>query len=192
MNVGGSDFPGSQSLAFARALILAVAIAVLSLAAAKSEPALPDDLLSQSIEQLTANIEHKHPAAALVLAKRLFEGGRQDEAVFWFYLGQLRYRAYLKVHPELDPSGEPALFASLMEVLGRPINLYAFGDIPGLVAVIDRVIAWDDGHADDFAPPGKAREEITAGLVKMRADIIAKQDDIRRQRRERGLPNRNP
>ena len=190
--MGGSDSPGRRSAAFGRGLILAAAFALLSLASAKSEPALPDDYLAQSVEQLTTDIEHKHPTAALVLAKRLFEGGRQDEAVFWFYLGQLRYRAYLKAHPKLDPSGEPALFASLMEVLGRPINVYAFGDIPGLVAIIDRVIAWDASHADDFAPPGQAREEIKAGLVKMRADIIAKQDDIRRQRRERGLPNRTP
>jgi hypothetical protein len=173
-------------------LLNIAAVALLALAPAQSEPAVPGDILAQSIDALTADIEHKHPAAALVLAKRLFESGRQDEAVFWFYLGQLRYRAYLKTHPALDPSGEPALFASLMDVLGRPINLYAFADIPGLAAVIDRVIAWDASHADDFAPPGPAREEIRAGLAKMRADIIAKQDDIRRQRRERGLPNRTP
>lgn len=176
---------------FRRALIVAIVAALVAAAPANGEPAIPDDLLAQSIEQLTTDIEHKHPVAALLLAKRLFERGRQEEAVFWFYLGQLRYRAYLKSHPELDASGDPALFASLMEVLGRPINVYAFGDIAGLASVIDRVIAWDASHADDFAS-GNAREEIKAGLVKMRAEIIAKQDDIRRQRRERGLPNRTP
>ena len=45
-----------------------------------------------------------------------------------------------------------------MSTMGPPINQYAFGDIQALVATIDCVIAWDDGHADDFATR-KARED---------------------------------
>ena len=53
-----------------------------------------------------------------------------------------------------------------------------FGDIPALLAAIDRVIAWDDGHADDYASM-KSRDEVNA-------------DEIRRTRSEKGLPNRGP
>jgi len=78
-----------------------------------------------------------------------------------------------------------------MSTMGPPSNQYAFGDIPALLATIDRVIAWDDGHADDYASM-KARDEVNAGLKKMRDDVIARQDEIRRTRSEKGLPNRGP
>ena len=56
---------------------------------------------------------------------------------------------------------------------------------------LDRVIAWDDGHEDDYAPR-KAREDVKSGLKRMRDDVVARQDEIRRTRSENGLPNRNP
>ena len=146
---------------------------------------------SQSIEALAVGIEHEHALAALGLCKHLWEAGRKDDAVFFFYLGQLRYRAYLLANPNGDPSGGRALFDALMSTMGPPINQYAFGDIQALVATIDRVIAWDDGHADDYATR-KAREDVKAGLKKMRDDVVARQDEIRRTRGEKGLPNRNP
>jgi hypothetical protein len=65
---------------------------------------------------------------------------QKDEAVFWFYAGQLRYRVYLLANKDkLKPSGDPALFASLSEEIGRPLNEYAFGDIPQLAKTIDAV-----------------------------------------------------
>ncbi len=60
-----------------------------------------------------------------------------------------------------------------------------------MVATIDRVIAWDDSHADDYATR-KAREDVKAGLKKMRDDVIAQEDEIRRTRNQNGLQNRNP
>jgi hypothetical protein len=146
---------------------------------------------SQSVEALAAGIEHEPPTAAFELTKRLWEAGRKDDAVFFFYLGQLRFRAHLLANPSSDPSSQRALFDALMAALGPPINQYAFGDIPGLIATIDRVIVWDDGHADDYATR-TARDDIKAGLRKMRDDVIAQQDDIRRKRSEKGLPNRGP
>jgi hypothetical protein len=43
----------------------------------------------QSVEALAAGIEHEDPAA-LELSNRLWGAGRKDDAVFFFYLGQLR------------------------------------------------------------------------------------------------------
>jgi len=148
-----------------------------------------DQLPSQSIEALAAGIEHEHALASLELSKHLWEAGRKDDAVFFFYLGQLRYRAYLSANPNGDPGR--VLFDALMSTMGPPINQYAFGDIQALVSTIDRVIAWDDGHADDYATR-KAREDVKAGLKKMRDDVTARQDEIRRTRSQNGLPNRNP
>lgn len=180
--------------ASARALLLVAALvsAVLGrpmIASAAGEAT--NQPASGSVEDLAGRIEHEPAVAALELSKHLWEAGRKDDAVFFFYLGQLRFRAQLLGNPNGDPSGERALFDALMAGMGPPINQYAFGDIPSLLAMIDRVIAWDDAHADDYASP-KAREEVKAGLKKMRADVIARADEIRRTRSEKGLPNRGP
>ena len=178
----------------ARIVALLIAVARASLIAGVLMAASPtgsEDYMAESIETLMAGIEHKHPTAGFVLAKHLFEGGRKDEAVFWFYVAQLRYRTYLSARPKDDPpSGERALFSSLMEVVGRPINEYAAGDIPALVATIDRVIAWDDAHPDDFAPKDAERAKIVDGLRQMKAHTLARQDEIRDTRARNGLPNR--
>lgn len=131
-----------------------------------------------SIEQLRNGIENRHPSGFYILAEKLFAAGKKDEAVFWFYAGQLRYRVYLLVnHGKQDPSGDPAVFASLSEVIGRPINEYAFGDVPQLAKTIDAVIAWDRSHANALTPRQKYRSEydqIVAGLTQMRDEATSR------------------
>ena len=177
-----------------RALLFVAALVLAALAqpvAGNAAGDITNQPVSGSLEELAGGIEHEHPLAAFELSKRLWEAGRKDEAVFFFYLGQLRFRARLLANPNGDPTGGRALFDALMSAMGPPINQYAFDDIPALLATIDRVIAWDDGHADDYAPP-RTREEAKVGLKKMRADVVSRQDEIRRTRSENGLPNRSP
>lgn len=133
------------------------------------------------------------PAEYMMHAARLVKAGRMDDAVFWFYVGQLRWRFDLAAHPEQDPTGGPALLASLMDVLGTPINAYAFGDIPRLTAVWDAVLAWDAAH--DNGSTSKTRyaaawEKQRAGLRSLRADTLARRAEIERTRVENGLANR--
>jgi hypothetical protein len=137
-------------LLFVAALVLA---ALAQPVAGNAAGDITNQPVSGSLEELAGGIEHEHPLAAFELSKRLWEAGRKDEAVFFFYLGQLRFRARLLANPNGDPTGGRALFDALMSAMGPPINQYAFGDIPALLTTIDRVIAWDDGHADDYAPP---------------------------------------
>jgi hypothetical protein len=135
-----------------------------------------------------------HPAEDYKRAITLFQDGQREQAVYWFYRGQLRYRIHLRAHPELRPDGDPAVFASLSETVGRPINEYAFGDIPALAATINRVLAWHQANDDPFTPKARypaAHAEISAGLEGMRTQILVQQDQIRAQRRAHGLPNRS-
>lgn len=135
-----------------------------------------------------------HPASLVKHAADLWKVGRRDDAVFWFYLGQLRYRAYLAAHPDLPKDRDPALFASLMDVVGRPVNEYAFGDLPGLARTISDVLAWDDAHPDAMTPKdkfGAQRDGIRRGLAQMRDQALAQADEIRATRSRNGLTNRN-
>src|ERR1700726_1618200 len=153
------------------------------------------DPATLSIEQLRNTIENQHPSGFYILAEKLFAAGKKDEAVFWFYAGQLRYRVYLAVNKDkLDPSGDPAVFASLSEEIGRPINEYAFGDIPQLTKTIDAVIAWDQSHDNALTPRDKHKsqyEQIVSGLTQMRDQVLQQADSIRKTRSSHGLPNRN-
>jgi hypothetical protein len=108
-------------------------------------------------------------------------------------LGQLRYRVHLSARRDLKPDGDPALFASLSEVVGRPINEYAFGDIPALALTIETVLAYDSANPDRFTPPSKYPQAYTGvrdGLAAVRAQVLADQDKIRATRRSNGLENR--
>ena len=126
-------------------------------------------------------------------ASELFGAGRREEASYWFYRGQFRYRVHLEARPSLDPSGDPALFASLNETLGRPINEWAFGDLPALAATLDRVLEWQAANDDAFTPKAEfvaAHEEVRAGLEALKAHVLAERDAIQAQRKANGLPNR--
>jgi hypothetical protein len=130
-----------------------------------------------------------HPAEMMQFAAQTFAAGNHDDGVFWFYLGQLRYRAYLSANPQLEPSGEPAVFSALMATLGPPIDEWAFGDIPELAAAIDRVLAFDATHPDPSIP-GAAVQGTREGLAQMRDQILAEQESIAAQRAANGLANR--
>ena len=143
---------------------------------------------------VAAHFAGKHPAAYYQEAANLFRIGRRDEAVFLFYLGQLRYRSHLRARPNLPPSGDAALFASLSESVGRPINEYAFGDIPALERTLAQVLAFDLAYPDTFTAPGEFPDAVRLnreGLDMLRRRIVADADKIREQRRANGLPNRN-
>jgi hypothetical protein len=142
----------------------------------------------------TAATAAAHPADDYKHAMALFKAGQRDEAVYVFYRGQLRYRIYLRAHPNLKPDGDPALFASLNEIVGRPINEYAFGDIPALAETIDRVLAWEAANDDPYTPKAQyaaAHAEVSAGLQSLRNQIVQQREQIRAQRRAANLPNRN-
>ena len=140
-----------------------------------------------------AGIENKHPAAYYELAAQLLGSGEKDEAVFWFYAGQLRYRVHLTCHPDLKPDGDPALVASLSETVGPPINEHAFGDPPNLAATLDKVLAWDEATTNGFTSKGDCADAVAsqrAGLGDLRQYVVDNADDIRRAREKNGLPTR--
>lgn len=131
----------------------------------------------------------EHPSAYFKRAAEAWAAGDGDTATFWLYFAQLRYRAYLAAHPDLDPTGDPALFSAMLETVGRPINEYAFGDIPNATLIIDRVLRYDDGSPDTGIPEA-IRQSTRAGLVGLRDTMRSQAESIRSQRAANGLPNR--
>jgi len=142
---------------------------------------------------LGARLNGEHPSAYYREAARLFAAGQRAQAVFVFYLGQLRYRTHLLARPDLPAEGDRALFAALTESVGRPLNEWAFGDVPALVRIMDAVLAHDESQPDRFTPPQEfpdAHRAAREGLARFRDHIGGSVETIRQERAARGLENR--
>jgi hypothetical protein len=167
-----------------RVLALLIAVIVLTLGGAAMAQAAPP-----AVQELAG----EHPAEYYKRASKLFQEGKKDDAVFVFYLGQLHFRTHLLAKPGGDPTGDPAIFTSLSQVIGKPINQYAFGDIPGLARTIDAVLAYDTANPDKFTSPtefAKIHNDVRDGLTAMKAKMLAEADRIRADRLKNGLENR--
>ncbi|HEV7455408.1 MAG TPA: hypothetical protein VGN96_01420 [Roseococcus sp.] len=146
-------------------------------------------------EALGARLNGQHPAYYYQEAARLFGAGQREDAVFLFYLGQLRFRTHLLARPDLPADGDRALFAALSDSVGRPVNEWAFGDVPALVRIMDAVLAHDESQPDRFTPPREfpeAHRGVREGLARFREQVGASVENIRQQRAARGLENRPP
>ena len=163
----------------------ALSIAALS----TSLPALPATAQGIDLPDGAGAAARLPPNDVMAKAPALLRAARGDEATFWFYAEQLRYRSYLAVHRDLDQTGHPALFAALVETIGRPVNEYAFGDVTKLASTISMVLEWDRRYPDPSLA-GPEHEKTRNGLEGLREQIMAQAESIRRERRQRGLPNR--
>ena len=161
----------------------------------KPSPACDDSVepYAMPLDQLIRIIPDQHPSLYYVLARRLFAEGRRDEAVFWFYAGQLRYRIRLACHPDLAPDTEPALFGAMSEEIGSEINGYAGGDPAAWAAAMQRALDWDSATRNGFEPKAACAaqiEEQRRGMGELMRHVRNNPDQIRRDRAANGLPNR--
>lgn len=160
-------------------------------AAAQEARSLLPHPATQTSAQIIANATDVHPATLYILAARLMREGRMEEAVRWFYIGQLRYRFHLASDPATGANDQP-LFSALSESVGRPINEYAFGDVDAAVSQIDAALAWDAEHPNNFTSKERYADELAevrAGLQTLRDDMVARKAIIREMRTSNGPEN---
>ncbi len=153
----------------------------------------PGIACAQDAAAYAQRLDGQHPAAYYAEAGRLLQAGQREAAVFIFYLGQLRFRTHLAARPNLPRDGDAAVFASLSEIVGRPVNEYAFGDMPALLRTLDAVAAYDRQNPDRFTDPAafpEATRRNREGMAQYRANLAGRFDEIRRLRTANGLENR--
>jgi hypothetical protein len=81
------------------------------------------------------------PPVLYVLSSVLFEQGKKDDAVFWFYAGQLRGRIDANICA--DKTAASAI-AALNQQFGPAINKYSFQNLSLLTNTVERVLVWEE------------------------------------------------
>ena len=140
-----------------------------------------------------------------VAAIRLYDLGYRKEAVYWFYSAQYRGRQFgvLLDQTKMGSIGSPGfelLHAqnAFYQLVGPYINGYAFGDIDGLVKIVERVQKEGRRIPDlQAAYPGvtfksqsewmSANTDLANGMNQLISTLKEKKGEIRRQRIERGM-----
>jgi hypothetical protein len=171
------------------AAALLALVATLAAAATPQPVLMPGDFEGKPAAQIETLLEGAHPASILIYAAKLWGSGKADESVKWYYIGQLRYRFYLEAVPQQE-DGDPALYASLRQNIGEPINLYAGGDLARWRGQLRGALDWDAAHANTFLPKEKHATELAAAratLEKMIAYIDTNAKTLMEQREASGI-----
>lgn len=158
--------------------------------ASTAAPLTVEQTLNSPAAHVEASLAESHPSMLYAYAKRLFEAGQKDDAVFWFYAGQLRYRYLLIADPSLSADGAPALFASLNASIGQRINAWAGGAPKAWAAAMDRALVWDAAHPNPTTPKDAnawALEKARTGSAALRDDVLSNEVQIRANRKREGL-----
>jgi hypothetical protein len=100
--------------------------------------------------------------AYYLYAGRLFHEEDKEDALFWYYVGEIRYRFYLATNPNLPPDGAPALFGSLHESAGSVIGDWGKAN-PTISSIeLQRALEWDasndNGITSKSAHPNEWRD----------------------------------
>src|SRR2546430_8044846 len=140
-----------------------------------------------------------------VAAIRLYDLGYRKESVYWFYSAQYRGRQFgiLVDQTKMGSIGSPGfelLHAqnAFYQLVGTYINGYAFGDMDGLVKIVERVqkegrripdleAAYSGVTFRNKSRWQSANTELADGMNQLISMLKEKKDDIKRQRIERGV-----
>jgi hypothetical protein len=90
---------------------------------------------------IIAKPENFAPPVLYVLSSVLFEQGKKDDAVFWFYAAQLR--GLIDANICADKSAVAAIGA-MNQKFGTPINQYSSKNLPLLTNTVEAVLAWEE------------------------------------------------
>src|ERR1700730_11083119 len=114
----------------------------------------------QTIEELEVGIQNKSPATYFALATELYRNGQKDDASFWYYVGEVRYRFLVLAKAKGSGlSEEQAHFWFLSESVGRSIYEKADQHSAALMRAIDRALEWDLQQPNGYTSKSEFRTE---------------------------------
>lgn len=122
----------------------------------------------------------KEPLQIFSPAYILFQNGKKDEAVFWFYAAQLRVRYQLA----FEKGDRGQLLSIMLMTVGPPINNHAFQDVARLDRILDQVLVWDKSSPNPFREKARSPEaetnleKIYSGMRDLKAKLGAEKAEL--------------
>lgn len=132
-------------------------------------------------EEIVRNPESlKEPLELFAPAAVLFQQGKKDDAVFWFYAAQLRTQYQLAFE-----KGDRGQLLTIMQMtIGAPINNYAFQSVPNFQRILAHVLEWDKTTPNPLREKPRSEVEekqiatVYAGLRDLQVRLSSEQADI--------------
>jgi len=115
----------------------------------------------------------KEPLQLFSPAFVLFQNGRKDEGVFWFYAAQMRLRQQIV----LKNGDRGQLLTIMLMTIGPFINNYAFQNISNLDRILDDVLEWDKNTENPFREKARSQkldkqiDQIYAGFGELKTKL---------------------
>ena len=162
--------------------------AVLSVAAISANAAAltMEQVNSLKPREVEKSLTESHPSMYIAYAIRQFKSGKQDDAVLWYYIGQIRWKYFLLVNP--DPAGESQL-AAVTKDFGQVIGDWAGESTQDWANTIKRALTWDGTNANSM--PAKDHpaelEQARKFVEDMRTYVVRNEAAIAADRQARGI-----
>ena len=152
-------------------VIFATAVAASCQVALAKEPDA-----AHTIQQLADDIVNKPPATYFSLATELYREGQKNEAAFWYFVGLIRYRAWiLATGRDGESSEEPYHFWLLTHSVGQSIYRHVDRDSEGLIKAIDRALTWDLQQPNGYT----SKDAFKAQYERARQELLALREKIK-------------
>lgn len=113
--------------------------------------------IDSAVFETAGALDKVHPAQFFQKGLELLAEYKFNEGSFIYYLGVMRYRYYNAVNPEYQRSGDGALLASLMYMVGDPVNMYLKTDTENFISIFSMAIHYVESH--DFVFYSRTRDE---------------------------------
>jgi tetratricopeptide (TPR) repeat protein len=105
----------------------------------------------QALKEVLAAPNAYAPPALYATANAMFQLGKEDEALFWYYLGLLRATSDAYKYKSPDGSVQDAVYL-LNKKFGPPFQEMFRTDWQKTIAIVEKVIAWDRQNARAYNP----------------------------------------
>jgi len=103
--------------------------------------------INKAIDSVLTKPNQYNPIILYAISHQLFEKNKKDEAMFWYYVAQLRARYDTNLC--LDENAKQ-LTGFLGMMFGQDINPYAFKNIKKLKNTIDKVISFVRNNDEEY------------------------------------------
>lgn len=140
----------------------------------------PNVAIAAAKEFINNQANLKDPLMLFPPAYALFQNGKKDEGVFWFYAAQLRTRQQLV----LENGDRGQLLSIMLMTMGPDINNYAFQNTSNLNQILDSVLEWDKKTANPFREKARAQkldkqiDKIYAGFGELKTKLSTEKSSM--------------